>query len=506
MPNRFRLTLLSSLLCAFAACRESGEGPVGQAGGHAATGPGKAASSKLDRASVPSGPATVRQVRDDGSLLLDSGRTVSLQGVELPDAVVRSAGMGKRLRTFVEQRLASTDGKVWLVVDGPDPRGITDGVAMLHQWSDEQVRSINEAVLQAGLAVFRGWTVEVTRRDQLFAATQTAQRLRNGWFESRHPGRLQTVGYLNGAVIGLYHQVEAKNYHRHLSELAEAGFRHVSFLFPGFLDKVDSVEIRRDLARTVTDARLIETIGYAKQRGMSVMLLPIVLLRNPGEDDWRGVLKPADPERWWLNYTRFLNHYLDIAESTGVDLFSVGSELGSLEGQTANWNRLILNARGRFRGLLTYSANWDHAHIAEFFPALDAVGMSAYFELTKKLDPTVEELVAAWRQVARHLGELAQRHGRPLILTELGYASQDGVNREPWNYTLNTDEIDLQEQSDCFEAFCRVASEMKFLSGAYFYDYFGNGGEGGAEDWSYSPRGKPAMDQWAKWAKWRRGR
>ena len=39
---------------------------------------------------------------------------------------------------------------------------------------------------------------------------------------------------------------------------------------------------------------------------------------------------------------------------------------------------------------------------------------------------------------------------------------------------------------------------MKFLGGAYFYDYYELGGP---KDWSYSPRGKPAMEQWKKWAK-----
>ena len=227
---------------------------------------------------------------------------------------------------------------------------------------------------------------------------------------------------------------------------------------------------------------------------MSVLLLPIVLILDPGDEDWRGVLKPKDLGQWWQNYSSFLDHYLDIAESTGVDLFSVGSELGSLEDQTDVWNRVILNARGRYRGLLTYSANWDHGDVAEFFPSLDVVGMSAYFSLTEKRDPTVEELVVEWRRVAKGLRELVKRHGRPLILTELGYASQDGINQDPWNYVMNTDEIDLQEQSDCFEAFRRVAPEMEFLSGAYFYDYYD---QGGVQDWSYSPRGKPAMAQWS---------
>lgn len=481
MPNRTLLTVVPTLLIGLLGC---GEAPISVPPSSPAP-------------AVPSGAASVRAVRTDGSLLLNDGRTVRLQGIELPDAVVRSKGMGERLRTRVEEYLSANDNRVWLTVDGRDPDGVTDGVAMLRLQPDEDATTLNEEVLRAGLAVFSCRTVEVSRRDELFAATRTAQRLRAGWFGRGSARRLDRLVYLNGAAVGLYHQIESDDYHQQLDELHQAGFRHVSLLFPAFVDKVDSVEIRRDLARTVTDARLIETIGYARHLGMSVMLLPIVLILEPGDHDWRGVLKPKDLGRWWRNYNRFLCHYLDIAESTGVDMVSVGSELGSLEGQTVNWKRLILNARGRYRGLLTYSANWDHGDVAAFFPALDAVGMTAYFSLTNKLDPSVEELVAAWRRVAKELGGLVKRHGRPLILTELGYASQDGINRNPWNYTMNTEQIDLREQRDCFEAFLRVAPEMDFLKGAYFYDYYPDGGE---QDWTYSPRGKPAMAQWVRWA------
>ena len=445
-----------------------------------------------------SGPAVVGAVRTDGTLVLTDGAVVRLQGIDLPAVVVRSEAMGVRLQAFVQQRLEATGGRVWLVVDGEDPEGVTSGVVTVRLRPENRGSTLNEAVLQRGLAVFRCRTAQVTRRAELFASAQAAQNRGVGWFGQGKARQLDAPGYLNGAVIGLYHQIESIDYHQQLDELREAGFQHVSLLFPGFIEKVDSVDIRRNLSRTVTDARLIETIGYAKHRGMSVLLLPIVLILDPGDEDWRGVLKPKDLGQWWQNYSSFLDHYLDIAESTGVDLFSVGSELGSLEDQTDVWNRVILNARGRYRGLLTYSANWDHGDVAEFFPSLDVVGMSAYFSLTEKRDPTVEELVVEWRRVAKGLRELVKRHGRPLILTELGYASQDGINQDPWNYVMNTDEIDLQEQSDCFEAFRRVAPEMEFLSGAYFYDYYD---QGGVQDWSYSPRGKPAMAQWSRWAR-----
>ena len=161
------------------------------------------------------------------------------------------------------------------------------------------------------------------------------------------------------------------------------------------------------------------------------------------------------------------------------------------------WEHLILKARGRFRGRLTYSANWDHAHVPKFFPSLDFVGMSAYFSLTDERNPEFEELVAGWRRVGAEVGALASRFDKPVVFTELGYASQDGINRNPWNYLMNTGELDLLEQARCFSAFLEVAPELSWLRGAYFYDYFD---PGGPDDGGYSPRGKPAMEEWKRWA------
>ena len=322
------------------------------------------------------------------------------------------------------------------------------------------------------------------------------QQASRGWWGRSEARSFTELPYLNGAVLGLHFEAD-RDYHQQIDELAEAGFNHICLSFSAFLADVEATHIQRHHPRTVREDRLIETIAYAKGKGMSVLLLPILLLERAGDDDWRGTIRPQNEEEFWSEYRLFMARYLDIAEATGVELFSIGSELGSLEDRTQAWEHLIANARGRFRGMLTYSANWDHGHVAEFFPSLDVVGMSAYFSLTEELDPDDEELTAAWRRVGAQVGELAASWQKPVLFTELGYASQDGINRNPWNYVLNEGEIDLDEQARCFRAFMEVAPSLSWLRGAYFYDYFD---AGGPEDHSYSPRGKPAMEEWKRWA------
>ncbi len=440
--------------------------------------------------------AEIAAVDGVAGVRLADGRRVRLQGISLPAQAVRPDGAEQRLRTFLEKRLVGRKLDVF-PEDSNAPGEAADLTAVLR--SPGATASINEEALAAGLAVLSCRTPDVRELDRLRAAAAAAQDAGAGWF-ARPAKRLAEVPYLNGAVLGLHALDPRERYFARLDELADAGFRHVSLLISAFVENATAVRIQRDRPRCVRDDRLIETIRYAKQKGMSVMLLPIVLLIDAGEDDWRGTLRPSDPGAFWLAYDRFLSHYVDIAEATDADFVSIGSELGSLEHHTEIWRRLIANARGRYRGMLAYSANWDHVHVPRFFGQLDVVGMTAYFSLTEKNDPSLDELEAGWRKIGTDLSRSVGMLGKPVIFTELGYASQDGINRDPWNYLMNKGEIDLDEQAQCFEAFLRVVRSMKFLRGAYFYDYFD---AGGPEDHSYSPRGKPAFEQWKRWARYR---
>ncbi len=441
----------------------------------------------------PAFRAGVAEISSPTVIALDDGRAVRLQGLDLPASAVRPDGAGDRLARWLRSALVGQ--RVWLQ---PESENASDDkvalTATVHLERDAP--SINAEALRRGLALLRCRTPEVLAFDALRDAAREAQDERLGLFADTEP-RPEEIPYLNGAVLGLHYKLRRQHYRRHIDELADAGFRHLSLLLSTFIEDAEADRIRLDHERTVRDERLIETIRYAKGKGMSVMLLPIVLLEKPRDNDWRGTLRPRDEGRFWLSYDAMLVHYADIAQATGVDILSVGSEFSSLEHRTRAWRRIIAHARGRFTGWLTYSANWDHVHAPRFFAQLDLIGMTAYFSLTHRVDPSRDQLRQAWRAIGARLQRSVGMLGKPVIFTELGYASQDGINRDPWNYVLNVDDVDTAEQADCFAAFVDVAPGLAFLRGAYFYDYFD---DGGAEDHTYSPRGKPAMAEWRRWA------
>ncbi len=433
--------------------------------------------------------ARVERVVAFDRVVLSSGRFIRLLGLSEPDPVVRPAGWAEAARRSLQEELADQ----WVHVE-PEESGALALAEELegYLWLPGG-RCVNERILAAGEALLWLERPALKRRQPLLQAALEAQRAGRGWFgrpEGRRPPA-RPLPFHRGGVVALYYQDPALSYASRIREIREAGAERISFLFTAFVDKVDSVAIDRFGKRTVRDDRLQKCVEQAREQGLESMFLPIVLIRHASKEDWRGTLRPADLEAWFRSYLEFVAHYADLAQAWGVETFSAGSELCSLERHEALWRWVLENLRGRFAGLLTYSFNWDHAEAARFHDLLDFVGLTSYWTLTDKNDPTLDELVAAWRRVRASKEGIARRLDKPIVLTELGYPSQDGANREPWNYYLNPERVDLAEQAECLEAFARVFAEPSFLMGVYFFDWFE---EGGPEDSSYSPRGKPALE------------
>lgn len=173
----------------------------------------------------------------------------------------------------------------------------------------------------------------------------------------------------------------------------------------------------------------------------------------------------------------------------------IGSELGSTEYWRARWYHLISQTRRRFKGKLVYSANWDHFDKVSFWRRVDYLGVTGYFELSRKNNASQAELTRAWRKAKRSLMAFRRKHNKPLWVTEVGYPSQDGAATQPWNYTRNA-RVDLEEQRRCYAAFVSAWSNTPGFGGVFFWNWHG---KGGAKDKGYTPRGKPAAKVLRNW-------
>lgn len=303
-----------------------------------------------------------------------------------------------------------------------------------------------------------------------------------------------------GVSLGLFSADSSFDYTALIDEIAALGATHLSICVVWWQADIRAAEIAPIPSWSPADRQILDATQAARRRGLHVTLLPIIRLVRAEPGEWRGRLAPADEDAWWASYRRYLLHVASLAEKGGAARLSVGSELVSRERSRQRWIELIDRIRIEAPSLeLMYSANWDHFEPVRFWDAVDVVGVTAYFELTKDSDASVAALTEAWAPVRAAVVQFSRRLGRRIVLTEVGYPSLDGGAVWPWDQTRRAP-VDLEEQRRAYEAFVRGWSGEPQLQGVYFWNWFGFGGP---SDTDYTPRNKPAQ---AVIERWYRGR
>ncbi|MGH7177165.1 MAG: glycoside hydrolase family 113, partial [Tepidisphaeraceae bacterium] len=188
-----------------------------------------------------------------------------------------------------------------------------------------------------------------------------------------------------------------ERYKQCIDEIASVGADTVKLVVDARQENGKSCRIYLDLRMTPTPEQLIELVRHAKSRNLRVILMPIVLLDAPVGNDWRGTIHPDSWREWWESYRAMLSHFAWIAQTSGVDVFVVGSELVSTEDKPAEWKETIAMVRATFKGRLTYSSNWDHYTAVPFWDQLDLIGMNSYWIMGDNERVTVDEIKGRWK-------------------------------------------------------------------------------------------------------------
>jgi hypothetical protein len=287
-----------------------------------------------------------------------------------------------------------------------------------------------------------------------------------------------------------------------LAHLAETGADWISLIVTCYQDNLGSTQISADES-TPTDEDLIHVLNQAHALGLKVMLKPhLDLLNDPSH--WRGEIGQAfsaesEWSEWFASYRAFIEHYADLAAAHGADQFCVGCELEGTTHREDDWRVVVAGVRSRYAGPLIYAANHSGEEVGlTWWDAVDILGVDAYYPLSTKTDPTVEELRAAWRPHVASLASLAAKWQKPLILTEIGYRSLDGAAMHPWDWQIQG-KVDLQEQADCYQAALESLYNETWFAGIYWWAWSPDPMEGGAADSGYSPHDKPAEEILRMW-------
>lgn len=294
---------------------------------------------------------------------------------------------------------------------------------------------------------------------------------------------------------------------RILGEIADLGADTVLISNAGYQEHASSESFQIDPEVTPSPEQWAEVFQIAHDNGLRIILMPIILLSEPRGTEWRGVINPPNWNDWAEQYRDFLLHFARIAAKGDVEVFMIGSELISAEKNLhiEQWRQLIREVRKVFPGKLSYSSNWDHYKVVEFWDELDLIGMTSYYKLSSQPNPSLETIIDAWKPIRRGLLRWQAEIGKPLLFTEVGWCSQEGASIEPWNYYHNQtpSAAGHQEQARCYRAFMETwKNDMAHngdgvVGGAIWWEWMNV--PGGSDDVNYIPKGKPAEVELRNW-------
>ncbi|MFH1877655.1 MAG: discoidin domain-containing protein [Candidatus Omnitrophota bacterium] len=284
-----------------------------------------------------------------------------------------------------------------------------------------------------------------------------------------------------------------------LAYLKELGVDSVAIMVPAYQEDLDSKEIftnDKEGGDTPTMESLEHAIQTCHSLGMRVMLKPHV---DPRTNEARINIMAS--EEWFNSYEEFILKYARLAQEQNVEIFSIGTELEATTFETwaGRWNQVIDKVKEVYKGYLTYSANWTEYKEVPFWDKIDFIGIDAYFPLTEDNEPTLDDLKSAWGARADEIEKWMEEKGltaKGVVLTEIGYPSADGANRQPWVAVTNIE--DQQEQADCLEATFDVLTKRPWFKGYYIWQFFPQ------DRWSplgFTVKGKKSEEVLRNWLK-----
>ena len=289
-----------------------------------------------------------------------------------------------------------------------------------------------------------------------------------------------------------------------LDHLKSLGVNWVSITPFAWMDSQQDPTISGEYERVMpgggeTKGRVEGVIAQAKARDIKIMLKPHIWIRGGA---WRGGIDPrADGKKawkqWWESYRTFILYYAEMAQAQGVDSLVVGVELVTAVKETPDeFIRTIAMIREVYKGHLTYSANWDEEVSPSVWSKLDAVGVQLYPPLSKKRDPSDDELDRSLDKHLKWWTEQADAVDKPILLTEVGYKSTPTAVIEPFGWPENMPKEervpDQELQARAYAALFRAIPRHPRVKGVFMWKYFTDKSTDEEGLYGFSPRGKKA--------------
>lgn len=283
----------------------------------------------------------------------------------------------------------------------------------------------------------------------------------------------------------------------HVTPVKEVHANYVALMPFGFSKSLSASKIRFNENKQwfgETEKGIKQYAKQFKKEQIQVLLKPQIWVWN---GDYTGFIKMNSEEDWQqleLTYEGFILFYAEIAEELQVPIFCMGTELEQFVAERPEyWKKLIQKIRKVYKGKLTYAANWDEFKRVPFWKDLDYIGIDAYFPLTDKKNPTVQDFELGWKSHKAQIENIQKQFQKPVLFTEFGYRSVDFTGKEPWDSNRKEGAINLEAQVNGLQAIYNQFWKEDWFAGGFVWKWFYNYERvGGEKNNRFTPQNKPA--------------
>ncbi|WP_299273224.1 glycoside hydrolase [uncultured Psychroserpens sp.] len=282
----------------------------------------------------------------------------------------------------------------------------------------------------------------------------------------------------------------------HTKPVVNVGANYAAIMPFGFIRNLEHPEIvhntdRQWFGETRSGAK--QYIEQLRKKHIKIMIKPQIWVWR---GEFTGYIKMSNEADWKTleeSYSKFILEYAHLANETKAEIFCIGTELENFVKERPNyWHNLIKKIKTIYKGKLTYAANWDEFKRTPFWGELDYIGVDAYFPVSDKKTPTIEDCKAGWQKHKTTIKSLSETHAKPILFTEYGYRSMDFTGKEPWESDHTIKSLNFEGQTNATQALFEEFWSEEWFAGGFIWKWFHNYEEsGGEKDNQFTPQNKP---------------
>ncbi|WP_298555505.1 glycoside hydrolase [uncultured Algibacter sp.] len=285
----------------------------------------------------------------------------------------------------------------------------------------------------------------------------------------------------------------------HIKPVVNVNANYAAIMPFGFVRNLDHPEIAYNTDGQwfgETSAGAKQYISELRKKNIKVMLKPQIWVWH---GEFTGLIEMKNEADWKTledSYSSFILDYAELANEVKAELLCIGTELEKfIENRPEFWNDLIKKIKTKYKGKLTYAANWDEFKRTPFWNHLDYIGVDAYFPVSESKTPTVEECLKGWKTHKQEVYNMSQKYDKPILFTEYGYRSVDYSGKTPWESDRSMNQVNLGAQTNTTQALLETFWKEDWFAGGFIWKWFHNHEKAGGKNNSrFTPQNKPAED------------